>query len=216
MSENKRNCISVLTGLVLAACMLFVSCDCNLSVSETNSGYKISYSTVLGKALLDTVGAVSDDGSEVIFSAEEIQKVFAETGMRNVRSESVKAESLLIEAETSEKKDDFVSAAGLVKGDRKSYSLLFSRETLSAMYDGMPSMMKSYIDLFMSPSFSGEEMTDDEYVDLISSVYGDVVAEEIKDSKINLTLSKLDGRKQRYTIRLLDLINIKKELVYKI
>ena len=216
MSENKRNCISVLTGLVLAACMLFASCDCNLSVSETNSGYKISYSTVLGKALLDTVGAVSDDGSEVIFSAEEIQKVFAETGMRNVRSESVKAESLLIEAETSEKKDDFVSAAGLVKGDRKSYSLLFSRETLSAMYDGMPSMMKSYIDLFMAPSFSGEEMTDDEYVDLISSVYGDVVAEEIKDSKINLTLSKLDGRKQRYTIRLIDLINIKKELVYKI
>lgn len=216
MSENKRNCISVLTGLVLAACMLFVSCDCNLSVSETNSGYKISYSTVLGKALLDTVGAVSDDGSEVIFSAEEIQKVFAETGMLNVRSESVKAESLLIEAETSEKEDDFVSAAGLVKGDRKSYSLLFSRETLSAMYDGMPSMMKSYIDLFMAPSFSGEEMTDDEYVDLISSVYGDVVAEEIKDSKINLTLSKLDGRKQRYTIRLLDLINIKKELVYKI
>lgn len=216
MSENKRNCIGVLTGLVLAACMLFASCDCNLSVSETNSGYKISYSTVLGKALLDTVGAVSDDGSEVIFSAEEIQKVFAETGMRNVRSESVKAESLLIEAETSEKKDDFVSAAGLVKGDRKSYSLLFSRETLSAMYDGMPSMMKSYIDLFMAPSFSGEETTDDEYVDLISSVYGDVVAEEIKDSKINLTLSKLDGRKQRYTIRLLDLINIKKELVYKI
>ena len=109
MSENKRNCIGVLTGLVLAACMLFASCDCNLSVSETNSGYKISYSTVLGKALLDTVGAVSDDGSEVIFSAEEIQKVFAETGMRNVRSESVKAESLLIEAETSEKKDDFVA-----------------------------------------------------------------------------------------------------------
>lgn len=216
MLKNKRSCMGAFTGLVLAACMIFASCDCNLSVSEKNGGYKVSYSTVLGKALLDTVGAVSDDGGEVIFSADEIQKVFAETGMRNVRSESVKAESLLIEAETSEKKDDFVSVAGLVNSDKKSYSLVFSRETLSAMYDGMPSMMKSYIDLFMAPSFSGEEMTDDEYVDLISSVYGDVVAEEIKNSKINLTLSKLDGRKQKYTVRLLDLINIKKELVYKI
>ena len=77
-------------------------------------------------------------------------------------------------------------------------------------------MMKSYIDMFMAPAFSDEEMSDDEYIDLVGSVYGEVVAEEIKNSKINLTLTKLDGKKQKYSVRLLDLINIKKDLVYKI
>ena len=187
---------------------------------EKKGGYKVSYSAVLGAGLLDTVGALSDDGSndgsEVIFSPEEIQNVFKDSGLANVKAESVKAESLAIEAETAANAADFISKSGIIKADKKSFSLVFTKKNLLALYNGMPGMMKSYIDMFMAPAFSDEEMSDDEYIDLVGSVYGEVVAEEIKNSKINLTLTKLDGKKQKYSVRLLDLINIKKDLVYKI
>ncbi len=212
------SCIAA--SAIFLSVALFCSCDCNLSVVEKKGGYKVSYSAVLGAGLLDTVGALSDDGSndgsEVIFSPEEIQNVFRDSGLANVKAESVKAESLAIEAETAADAGDFISKAGIINGDKKSFSLLFTKENLAALYDGMPGMMKSYIDMFMAPAFSGEEMPDEEYIDLVASVYGEVVAEEIKNSKINLTLTKLDGKKQKYSVRLLDLINIKKQLVYKI
>lgn len=219
MSLTKfSSCIAA--GAVFLSAVFFCSCDCNLSVVEKKGGYKVSYSAVLGAGLLDTVGALSDDGSndgsEVIFSPEEIQNVFKDSGLANVKAESVKAESLAIEAETAANAADFISKSGIIKADKKSFSLVFTKKNLLALYNGMPGMMKSYIDMFMAPAFSDEEMSDDEYIDLVGSVYGEVVAEEIKNSKINLTLTKLDGKKQKYSVRLLDLINIKKDLVYKI
>ena len=55
----------------------------------------------------------------------------------------------------------------------------------------------------MAPVFLGEAVPKDEYVDLIASVYGQALADELKRSKIKISLfAPNDGKKASKTAEL--------------
>ena len=76
----------------------------------------------------------------------------------------------------------------------------------------MPSIMRSYIDLFMAPVFTEEEMSNEEYLELISSVYGQILADEIKTSTVDFIVVLSDGKTKQFSLELIDLINIKTDI----
>ena len=62
--------------------------------------------------------------------------------------------------------------------------------------------------MLMSPTFTDDEMTDEEYLDLISSVYGQKLADEISSSTIKFVLESPSGKVSRHTVSLLTLLNL--------
>lgn len=205
--------------LVLSAAVLCGVCSCksDIKITAKKDSCSISYGTVLGNALRDTVSALSG-GEEVIFAPAQFIEIFSESNLKNVSAKSETKDSIFLSAELDEEKQDFISQANIlsVGPNGSSVTLSFSEEKLAAMYENMPQTMQSYIDMFMAPSFTGEKMTDEEYLELVSSVYGDFVSDEIKKSVINFTLENSRGKSASYEVKLLDIINLKKELVFKI
>lgn len=205
--------------LTLTAFMIcgLISCKSDVKITAGKNSYSIYYSTLLGTALKETVAAFSD-GGEVLFDTAQIEEVFSASALKNVSVESKIKDSLEIKAEPAADNSDFLSQAEIVtvSENGNSLALTFTSEKLAKLYENMPEVGQSYIDMFMAPAFTGEKMTDSEYLDLVASVYGQVVADEISKSEINFVLTNVRGKSKTFAIPLLDIINLKKELVLKI
>lgn len=205
--------------IILHALMFFTSCKSDVKIVVQKDSISIKYSTKLGEALFDTVYAfVGEDEEGQIFDTEQFKTVFMESGLKNVLVKSEEIDQISIQAVTDKGNADFISQSSILErsDDGKSVEIIFSKERMLEMYEKMPVMMRSYIDLFMAPVFTEETMTDAEYLELVASVYGQVLADEIADSMVNFEVKNSDGKSKDFSLRLLDLININEGFKLKI
>ena len=75
----------------------------------------------------------------------------------------------------------------LLSRTENSLSLTISPETMAELVGFLPEDTKDYIDLLMAPIFTGEELSPEEYVDVIRGLYGPSVAENLLSSIINIS-----------------------------
>lgn len=124
-----------------------------------------------------------------------------------------------------------VRLSTIVSVKKHSLTLNLSPATLRALYASMDEQTKSYVDLFMAPVFTGEQMSGDEYTALIASLYGRALADEIAGASMDITLTapkgekvasctkddaKLTGRRAQFSIPLLDLLVLEAPQTYRI
>lgn len=62
-------------------------------------------------------------------------------------------------------------------------------KTMNNLISLMPPENIAYIDLLFAPIFTGEVMTSDEYIDLIAAMYGQTLATELIDARIDFEIS---------------------------
>lgn len=116
-------------------------------------------------------------------------------------------------AEPALRSSDFIQKSQLLtRTPAGKVELRFSAQTLNALYDSLPPLMQSYIEMFMAPTFTYEKMTDDEYAELIAAVYGQTVSDELKNATITVVLEKIGGGTVQKSVPLLDLLNIKGDI----
>lgn len=197
--------------------ILIISCESTVQVVITPKKTEITFSADGGEAFSKTL-ALFTGGSDFsengkcsetssIFDTSEIKQSFEEVGFSSVNC-TVKGKSALSVKFSPVFPKDLLSSSGLLKlsADNKPYFEL-SRENLLSFYNLAPFELKSYIDLFMAPSFTEEEMTDEEYLDLIASVFGPTLSEEIKNAKISFVFED-SGKKSTKTFSLLTILNL--------
>jgi hypothetical protein len=151
-----------------------------------------------------------------VFNANEIKTSVVQTGLEEIDVSGVKNSTLDIKGIIPTDKSDIFSKSGIIKYGTKAndVEIVISAETLQKFYEFCPEQFQTYIDLFMSPSFTGEEMTTEEYVDLVASVYGQELADEVLTSKLHITLQKNDSKVVK-EISLLDLLNNSTSILIK-
>ena len=190
--------------------------DCAAAkITFSKNACTVKYSTKLGKALFDTFYAFAGETeSERIFDTEQFKQIFSEGGLKNVSAESKVIDEISIQGDIDGNNGDFISGSSIIKSSNngKNVEIEFTRNNLLKMYDNMPSIMRSYIDLFMAPVFTEEEMSNEEYLELISSVYGQILADEIKTSTVDFIVVLSDGKTKQFSLELIDLINIKTDI----
>lgn len=64
-----------------------------------------------------------------------------------------------------------------------------TKESVNAAVTLMPEDTILYLDLLMAPVFSGESLDEEEYVQLVSSMYGKKIADELAESRFTLTIT---------------------------
>lgn len=206
---------NLLVALFCSVILFLTSCKSQIKITFSKNACTVKYSTKLGKALFDTFYAFAGETeSEKIFDTEQFKQIFSEGGLKNVSAESKVIDELSIQGDIDGNNGDFISGASIIKSSNngKNVEIEFSRNNLLKMYDNMPSIMRSYIDLFMAPVFTEEEMSNEEYLELISSVYGQILADEIKTSTVDFIVVLSDGKTKQFSLELIDLINIKTDI----
>jgi hypothetical protein len=93
---------------------------------------------------------------------------------------------------------------------RQKLTLTLSPQVLQTAAALLPEKEHSYIDLLMAPVFTGETMTEQEYIDTVSSVYGQQIADELKTSTLTIHITAADssGASEKKVIRLIDLLTL--------
>lgn len=206
---------NLLVALFCSVILFLTSCKSQIKITFSKNACTVKYSTKLGKALFDTFYAFAGETeSEKIFDTEQFKQIFSEGGLKNVSAESKVIDEISIQGDIDGNNGDFISSSSIIKSSNngKNVEIEFSRNNLLKMYDNMPSIMRSYIDLFMAPVFTEEEMSNEEYLELISSVYGQILADEIKTSTVDFIVVLSDGKTKQFSLELIDLINIKTDI----
>lgn len=202
--------------ICLAILFVFSSCENVVKISSSGEKANISYKTTISENLLKTLSTVmnlsgnseSNSETEFFFNPDEISQSLSNVGFLNPNCTQENKNELGIEFSVSKDKKDPLSSSGILKYNTKNVPYLeFSKENLTKFYNSLPFELQSYIDMFMAPSFSDETMNDDEYIELVSSVYGQEMGNEIKSSKITFIFENGTERKKS-TLSILSILNI--------
>lgn len=211
----------ILVSIFSVLLFLLCSCKTELKIIVLPSGkIAVEYYAVPGKSFSETILAISGEevfsDEPIVFNANEIKISVVQTGLEEIDVSGVKNSTLDVKGIIPTDKSDIFSKSGIIKYGTKAndVEIVISAETLQKFYEFCPEQFQTYIDLFMSPSFTGEEMTTEEYVDLVASVYGQELADEVLTSKLHITLQKNDSKVVK-EISLLDLLNNSTSILIK-
>ncbi|GHV60482.1 hypothetical protein AGMMS49587_01890 [Spirochaetia bacterium] len=234
----KRGILLILffAGVLLS----FPSCTANISGRlDTGGSGEFSVSTSLGNrmaALLRSLsGATGSGGGEFTLSGPVIAKSMADApGVASVSFRNT-GPFALEGAIKIAKIGDFLAPAG----GRQGFITLEEGQTggrlgISLNRDAGPEILSrvspeitDYLSALMSPIATGEILTKAEYLDLVSSVYGQAVAEEISRGSIRAAIDfpgpiisvkggTYTGRRAEFTVPLLDLLVLERPLSYEV
>lgn len=157
----------------------------------------------LGEILAETIMEISrNTGNEraVIFSEKEIKSAFAGSDFTNIAvkvpsdtSMELKGTVPAPEKQKAVTETGNIRAADFVTCTENSLSLVISPESMQAFVQSLPQESQDYFELLMAPVLTGEEMTPEEYIDLVASFYGQPLADELKTANIKVALKCPDG-----------------------
>ena len=184
--------------------LLFASCMSSVELHANADGsINILYDAAFDSAFIEIMQSLSGESGQQLFDADEMAAQFRAAGVNDVCIVSPADTSLGIRLRLPKNGIDPVSQAGCISRSDNALSLTLSPESCAKLYTLLPETMQSYIDLCMAPLFLGDPMPQSEYVDLIASVYGQALADELKRSKIKISLfTPNDGKKASKTVEL--------------
>ena len=201
---------AALFGFIFSA-IIFSSCDCSVSVTQNaDKSLSIEFNGSVGKALLSIFEMNDSDSDEeiIIFDEEEIKDELIKSGFSEVQvSVNPKNKNEIKIVMKDKNQSSFLFSSGLlteetVKG-KTEYKVHLSPFTLKKFYDDADESLRGLLDLFLAPVFNDEEMTSEEYEEMMGTVYGEEVGKEIEKSLV--TISGIENSK----IKLSELLTIK-------
>lgn len=199
--------IAVIFGALSA--LVFTSCDNEIRIRANQNGVDFSYKVKAGDGFKDLLALMGEEDASG-FNSEDVKSMFEAEGFSRVSVNCPESTGFEAKCELPETADDPVSKSGMLSFSVQGnfITMKVSKESLKAFYDASSQQIQNVIDMLMSPTFTEEEMTDEEYLELLASVYGQKLADELAVSKIKITLESPSGGVSKHTISLLTLLNL--------
>lgn len=199
--------------LVFGLVCLFTSCSPVLKVEVAPNG-DISYSveSAVAPVIEDTVRSFTGAGENLpLFNEAQILQALNAAGLEQVSVDAPSNSSLVVSAQIDRVVPQTMAIANLGSGlvcedmvpqvagaigychsnqaGQRKLVLTISPEVLQQVLAIMPMETVEYLDLLSAPILTGETMSASEYIDLISVVYGDSVAKELKGAAIKILVT---------------------------
>ena len=202
----------------LALMLLCASCTSEISLELKKDGsVDVQFSGVAGTAfatMINSVSGMSGNGSAtgtVIFDTKEIEYEMSSNGFSQVKAVSKKGADLTVTmTDKNGKSALFTSGVVSVKDGKLNASL--SPQSLVKFYKAADSQTVMFLDMLLAPIFNDEVMTQEEYLEVLASFYGDEIADEMKNSNFRITLKNPDGTKTVQNIGFTKLLTLNEVL----
>lgn len=183
---NKKIFFKQLCGLLLSLSVL--SCTSVADVSVLPSGDVV---LALSVQPSENMKALVENMSGQTTSLFDEQTITENLKTENIQTLSFKTDSVASVEGRFRIPADRVAASDMfvIDTENKKMTCNISKEVLGPLMETFPQDVKDYLDLFVSPITSGEQMTAAEYEQLIASVYGPKIAGELKTAFFKVTVS---------------------------
>ena len=211
----------MLKFFLLPAALIFAGCTASVEVhAGSDKSTAVQYTASFGSAFINTMRSFSDDPAAPLFDADTIAAQLRGSGIQNAEVKTPSGTALAVSASIPSGSKNTISSAGLVTYDNNSnkMTLTLSPSDLTALYASLPETIQSYIDLFMAPVFSGESMTANDYIELVASVYGRPLADEVAAAQVSISLYPPagTGTEKKISVPLTDILTAQNPLVYSV
>lgn len=178
--------------------LLMVSCTAEITVTDTGKGVEIFFNGGAEKGFENLIKSMGAENQDFIDPAE-ITKALTDAGFSNVKVSQKSAADLSISM-VSENTDNFLFKSGVLVREGNLWAADFSREKMNAFYQSADSQIVQVLDLLLAPVFNDEEMTVEEYLEVIASFYGDSVAQELATSKVKVVSKSNSVKTNTYSL----------------
>ena len=202
--------------LILTSAILFASCttEVTLTVRQDNS-VDIRFEGGAGEAFTKMIasasgvsgageGSSSGNGDSII-DADTVSYELARAGFSNVKAEQKGGGAVLISM-SDLKQSSYVFSSGIAKVEKGRLSAAITRKSLEDFYKSADEQTRMTLDLFLAPVFNDEIMSEEEYLEMLGSFYGEAAAKEVSESVVKISLISRDGTKETLRFPLVQLL----------
>lgn len=200
-------------------CCCFSSCNVFLSLTQKQNGdVNVEFSGIPEEAFINTIKSFLATDSEsttnknLIIDTAQIKSFLINSGFTNVEVSNQIGANVDIKM-TIPKDKTFIFDSKLVFSNNSesnsSFGIELSPATLQTFYANADEQIISILDILISPAFYGEEISEEEYIETIASLYGNDVAAEMNKSEIYITLKNKSGKTLKKSLPLKTLLTLK-------
>ncbi|GMO11812.1 MAG: hypothetical protein Ta2A_20950 [Treponemataceae bacterium] len=189
--------------LFCAFSFLFIAQSCSPQVSfvvadngHTTCDFSVTLDsdtrTLLAYLYAADGGEAKDPDALALFDTKTIQNAFVKSGFSDVRVGTNRNSSLSVHFASSNVNDIFFRIPSATYDEAngvKRLRWLISPDTAKLLLDIFPEDSSGYMALFMAPILTDERMSADEYIELISGVYGNAAGALLKKSAFKMTFT---------------------------
>lgn len=219
-----KNKIIRIVFLILSVlfCLCFSSCKVFLSLTQNQNGdVNVEFSGIPEEAFINTIKSFLATDSEsttnknLIIDTAQIKSFLINSGFTNVEVSNQIGANVDIKM-TIPKDKTFIFDSKLVFSNNSesnsSFGIELSPATLQTFYANTDEQIISILDILISPAFYGEEISEEEYIETIASLYGNDVAAEMDKSQIYITLKNKSGKTLKKSLPLKTLLTLKQSI----
>lgn len=184
--------------------LCFISCttEVTLAVQPDNS-VTIKFDGGAGQAFTKMISSAAgmggetekSDNTENLIDTEVVSYELAKAGFSDVKISQKKGGSVSITM-CDKKQSSYIFSSGIAKCEKGKLNAVITRKSLEDFYASADEQTRMILDLFLAPVFNDEEMTEEEYIEMVSSFYGAGAAKEVGSSFVKINLISKDGKKE--------------------
>jgi hypothetical protein len=204
---NKKR--SFFAGLVPAAFILiffslfFISCTTEVTLAvQADNSVKINFEGGAGEAFTRMISSASGvsgaAAGDTLIDADSLSYELAKAGFADVKVNQKKGGSVLISM-SDKNQSSYIFTSGIIKTEKGKLSAQIKRKSLEDFYNTADEQTRATLDLFLAPVFNNEYMSEEEYLEMLASFYGEAAAKEVSESFVKINLISKDGSKQTLT-----------------
>ena len=235
---------------ILCLATLFISCEDEIEIRANADGStNINVFMDLGQVITETIQEIADGISSItadattgeikIFDAAEMKKFFNNGLLKNVQTScptptSAKISGLFPASNSSGENSKYNALNDFVTCTPHALSLTLDPKNIRKFTSSFTETEKDVVDLLMAPVFENDPMEHQEYCDILESVYGADIVNDMKKSVMKFTLEAPDGKiitscqlggakilkqtksKVQFTISTLDLLCLEETRIFTI
>lgn len=218
----KKNSFAKFLIFSFLICCCFSSCKVFLSLTQKQNGdVNVEFSGIPEEAFINTIKSFLATDSEsttnknLIIDTAQIKSFLINSGFTNVEVSNQIGANVDIKM-TIPKDKTFIFDSKLVFSNNSesnsSFGIELSPATLQTFYANADEQIISILDILISPAFYGEEISEEEYIETIASLYGNDVAAEMNKSEIYITLKNKSGKTLKKSLPLKTLLTLKQSV----
>ena len=211
----RKKTLFVSALIVLAICTFFTGCTSEINLELKKDGsVDVVFSGSAGKAFAAMIASAtgtstgsSTGATNVIFDTKEIEYEMAGNGFSNVKATSKTGTDLTVSMTDKNGKSALFSS-GVITAQNGKLSATLTPQKLKSFYSKSDSQTVMFMDMLLAPIFNDEVMSEEEYLEVLASFYGQDIADEIKNADFRITLKNSDGTKTVQKLSLTKLLTL--------
>ena len=213
----KRNFLRNLKLVCACAGLMALCASCTSEISlelKKDGSVDVEFNGVAGKAFAALIYSASGMSAEqvqsaesVIFDTKEIEYEMSSNRFSNVKAVTKNGTDLTVTMSDKNGKSALFTS-GIISVKNGKLSACLSPQNLVNFYKTADSQTIMFLDMLLAPIFNDEQMSQEEYVEVLASFYGDEIAEEMKNSNFRITLKNPDGTQTVQSIKFTKLLTL--------